>query len=70
VTVKEMGISGLLPFLKKASRPANVSEFSGKTAAIDVYVWLHKGAFGCAEKLVQVCQSLKNSKYIKKNRLM
>ena len=51
-----MGISGLLPFLKKASRPANVNEFSGKTAAIDVYVWLHKGAFGCADKLVQVCQ--------------
>ena len=50
-----MGISGLLPFLKKASRPANVSEFSGKTAAIDVYCWLHKGAFGCADKLVQVC---------------
>jgi exonuclease-1 len=49
-----MGISGLLPFLKKASRPANVSEFSGKTAAIDVYCWLHKGAFGCADKLVQV----------------
>ena len=48
-----MGISGLLPFLKKASRPVNVSELSGKVAAIDVYCWLHKGAFGCAEKLVQ-----------------
>jgi exonuclease-1 len=53
-----MGISGLLPFLKKASRPANVSEFTGKTAAIDVYCWLHKGAFGCADKLVQVLFSL------------
>ena len=49
-----MGITGLLPFMKKASRPSNVSEFSGKTAAIDVYCWLHKGAFGCADKLVQV----------------
>ena len=47
-----MGISGLIPFLKKASRPASLSEFSGKVAAIDVYCWLHKGAFGCAEKLV------------------
>lgn len=48
-----MGISGLLPFLKKASRPANVEEFSGQSCAIDVYCWLHKGAFGCADKLVQ-----------------
>jgi len=48
-----MGIQGLLPFLKNASRPANVEEFRGKTAAIDVYCWLHKGAFGCADKLVQ-----------------
>ena len=26
----------------------------GMTCAIDVYCWLHKGAFGCAEQLVQV----------------
>ena len=25
----------------------------GCTVAIDVYCWLHKGAFGCAEQLVQ-----------------
>ena len=49
-----MGISGLLPFLKNASRPVHVSELSGKVAAIDVYCWLHKGAFGCADKLVLV----------------
>ena len=48
-----MGITGLLPFLKNASRPAHVSEFKGNTIAIDVYCWLHKGAFGCAEKLVR-----------------
>lgn len=48
-----MGISGLLPFLKKASRPVHVSEFKNSTVAIDVYCWLHKGAFGCAEKLVK-----------------
>jgi len=48
-----MGISGLLPFLKNASRPVHVREFSGCTAAIDVYCFLHKGAFGCAEQLVQ-----------------
>ena len=48
-----MGISGLLPFLKKSSRPCHVREMSHSTVAVDVYCWLHKGAFGCAEKLVQ-----------------
>ena len=44
---------GLLPFLKKCQRPTHVSEFKGSTVGIDVYCWLHKGAFGCAEKLVK-----------------
>lgn len=48
-----MGISGLLPFLKNSCRPTNLREFSGLTVAVDVYCWLHKGAFGCAEQLVQ-----------------
>ncbi|XP_069359235.1 exonuclease 1 [Maniola hyperantus] len=48
-----MGITGLIPFLEKASRRANVSEFSGCTVAIDTYCWLHKGAFACADKLVR-----------------
>lgn len=42
-----------MPFLKNASRHVNVEELSGSTAGIDVYCWLHKGAFGCAEKLVR-----------------
>ena len=46
-----MGITGLLPFLKNASRPANIGEFKGCTAAVDSYCWLHKGAFACADKL-------------------
>ncbi|KAB7504477.1 Exonuclease 1 [Armadillidium nasatum] len=48
-----MGIQGLLPFLKKSSRNIQLSEFRGKVAAVDVYCWLHKGAFSCAEKLVK-----------------
>ncbi|CAH2091406.1 unnamed protein product [Euphydryas editha] len=48
-----MGITGLIPFLEKASRKTNVSEFSGSTVAIDTYCWLHKGAFACADKLVR-----------------
>lgn len=49
----KMGITGLIPFLEKASKRANISEFSGSTVAIDTYCWLHKGAFGCADKLVR-----------------
>ncbi|XP_045606109.1 exonuclease 1 [Procambarus clarkii] len=48
-----MGIQGLLPFLRKASREANLKDFKGQTAAIDAYCWLHKGAFSCADKLVR-----------------
>ena len=48
-----MGISGLLPFLKKSSVNTNVREFSGCTVAVDAYCWLHKGAFSCADKLVK-----------------
>ena len=65
-----MGISGLLPLLKPACRPARVDQFkglhsylendlisncdlTGQTFAVDVYCFLHKGAFGCAEQLVQ-----------------
>lgn len=48
-----MGISGLLPFLRKACRPAHVGELAGQVVAVDVYCWLHRGAFGCADKLVQ-----------------
>ncbi|CAK1550619.1 unnamed protein product [Leptosia nina] len=48
-----MGITGLIPFIEKASRRANINEFSGSTVAIDSYCWLHKGAFACADKLVR-----------------
>ncbi|KAL2728661.1 exonuclease 1 [Vespula squamosa] len=46
-----MGITGLLPFLEKSSRKANINEFAGESVAIDTYCWLHKGIFSCAEKL-------------------
>ncbi|XP_072947229.1 exonuclease 1 [Epargyreus clarus] len=48
-----MGITGLIPFIEKASRRININEFSGSTVAVDTYCWLHKGAFACAEKLVR-----------------
>lgn len=48
----KMGITGLLPFLEKASKRINISEFSNGTVAIDTYCWLHKGVFSCAEKVM------------------
>lgn len=48
-----MGITGLLPFLEKSSRKIHIREIKGHTVCIDSYCWLHKGAFGCAEKLAR-----------------
>lgn len=48
-----MGITGLLPFLEKATRNCNISEFRGSTVAIDSYCWLHKGATACADVLAR-----------------
>ncbi|EIW70280.1 hypothetical protein TREMEDRAFT_43853 [Tremella mesenterica DSM 1558] len=48
-----MGISGLLPMLKGIQVDGHISHFKGKRLAVDAYVWLHKGAFGCAEDLVK-----------------
>lgn len=46
-----MGITGLLPFLKKASKNINVAQFSGGVVAIDSYCWLHRSVSCCAEQL-------------------
>ncbi|KAK1924562.1 PIN domain-like protein [Papiliotrema laurentii] len=48
-----MGIQGLLPMLKEIQVHGHISEYKGKRLAIDGYVWLHKGAFGCAEQIVK-----------------
>lgn len=48
-----MGITGLLPFLEKASSACHLRELRGKCVAIDTYCWLHRGAFGCAERLAR-----------------
>ncbi|KAG8222761.1 hypothetical protein J437_LFUL007836 [Ladona fulva] len=48
-----MGITGLIPFLEKASSPINIRQYKGQTVAIDAYCWLHRGIFSCAEKLAK-----------------
>ncbi|KAF9500687.1 PIN domain-like protein [Pleurotus eryngii] len=46
-----MGISGLLPLLKSIQVSKHLSEFSGRTLAVDAYVWLHRGVYSCATEL-------------------
>ncbi|GJJ13103.1 hypothetical protein Clacol_007353 [Clathrus columnatus] len=46
-----MGITGLLPLLKSVQKPITLSELSGKTLAVDAYVWLHRGVCCCATEL-------------------
>ena len=48
-----MGIQGLLPLLKSIQQPICISELAGSTMGVDVYCWLHKGAYGCAFELAQ-----------------
>ena len=48
-----MGITGLIPFLEKASCPINIRKLQGSSVAVDSYCWLHKGVFACAEKLIR-----------------
>lgn len=55
-----MGIQGLLPLLKSIERPVHLKDYAGKTLAVDGYVWLHKGAFSCAQEL---CLGQPTNKY-------
>eukprot|EP00062_Callorhinchus_milii_P013296 gi/632961244/ref/XP_007896648.1/ PREDICTED: exonuclease 1 [Callorhinchus milii] len=48
-----MGIQGLLSFVKEASEPIHIKKYRGQTVAVDMYCWLHKGAFACADKLAK-----------------
>ncbi|KDN52223.1 hypothetical protein K437DRAFT_293160 [Tilletiaria anomala UBC 951] len=57
-----MGIHGLLPLLKDIQTHRHIADYKGLTLGIDSYVWLHKGAYGCAKELVL---GEKTDKYIK-----
>ena len=49
-----MGISGLIPILKDASKSKHISDYKGQSLAVDAYVLLHRGAFACAPDLVKI----------------
>ncbi|KAG0317542.1 Rad2 nuclease [Dissophora globulifera] len=56
-----MGIQGLLPLLKSIEKPVHLKDYAGLTLAVDGYVWLHKGAFACAQEL---CLGQPTQKYV------
>ncbi|KAH9852283.1 PIN domain-like protein [Lenzites betulinus] len=58
-----MGISGLLPLLKDIQTNKHLSEFRGQTLAVDGYVWLHRGSYGCAPELVTGKRTTKYVEY-------
>ncbi|KAL0226966.1 hypothetical protein P9112_014290 [Eukaryota sp. TZLM1-RC] len=47
-----MGISGLLPYLSSCKETKHLSEFQGKTIAIDGFGLLHKASYTCSKNLV------------------
>ena len=57
-----MGITGLLPLLAPISRKGTLSDFKGKKAAVDGFVWLHRGCISCAK---EVCKKIPTNKYIR-----
>ena len=56
-----MGIQGLLPLLSQIHKPIHIKEWKGKKIAIDAYVWLHRGAYGCA---LELAKNIPTKKYV------
>ncbi|OHT16064.1 XPG N-terminal domain containing protein [Tritrichomonas foetus] len=56
-----MGIQGLLPLVREAIKISHISHFTGKKAAVDGFVWLHRGCISCAKELAK---GEKTTKYI------
>lgn len=46
-----MGVTGLLQQLKEIQQKTTLSEYKGKTLAVDTYGWLHRGLISCAQDL-------------------
>ncbi|KAF8921128.1 PIN domain-like protein [Mucidula mucida] len=59
-----MGISGLLPALKSIQQTKSLSDFEGKTVAVDTYAWLHRAVHTCAIELATDKPTTKYVHYI------
>jgi exonuclease-1 len=56
-----MGITGLLPAVRDAAKLTTLASFSGKSAGVDGFVWLHRACLTCARALAH---GERTSKYI------
>ncbi|KRX00552.1 5'-3' exonuclease, C-terminal domain [Pseudocohnilembus persalinus] len=54
-----MGIKNLLPQLASITQSKHVSDYKGKTCAVDTYAWLHRGFYSCGIELGQGIQTEK-----------
>ena len=57
-----MGIGGLLPLLSPISKKGVISDFKGRKAAVDGFVWLHRGCISCAK---EIAKNISTQKYIR-----
>lgn len=46
-----MGVQNLLPLVSPVAQKLPLTAFRGKRVAIDGFVWLHRGSFGCAREI-------------------
>ena len=56
-----MGIDGLLVQLKPVLRTHHISEFEGKTVAVDAMSWLYRGCYSCA---YEICKKIPTKAYL------
>ncbi|EZG55395.1 exonuclease [Gregarina niphandrodes] len=59
-----MGVKGLLQALRPVARESCLSDFAGRSAAIDGYAWLHKAAFTAVENVVNGTFTDKPTRYV------
>mmetsp|Transcript_49616 Transcript_49616/g.49992 ORF Transcript_49616/g.49992 Transcript_49616/m.49992 type:complete len:80 (-) Transcript_49616:359-598(-) len=48
-----MGVKCLLPCLRSITRPTQLEQYRGLSAAVDAMSWLHKGIFATDVKTLQ-----------------
>lgn len=61
-----MGIPGLLLAVRDAIEVTNISEYQGKRAGIDGFVWAHRGCLSCGREIAKGHQTRKYINYFMK----
>ena len=59
-----MGVQGLLPLVKPYMTKRHLSHYKGKTAAIDTFCWLHRGAIPDCKDLAYKRSTPDTARYI------